>query len=86
MRSPTLDRKEVVALRKFIDQPLPNVYIRTLRASYNKFMDNEDALALIDTIREVQDKMGETETKTPTDKTVIQRDDLKLICFDYVWT
>lgn len=86
VQNPAFDRQEVMALRRFVDQPMPNVHIRTLRAAYDAYSAGGEAVELVDEIKNVQQKMGEIEEPTMTGSNLIKRDDLYLICFDYIWS
>jgi superfamily II DNA or RNA helicase len=86
MQNPNFDRRELVELRKFVDQPIPNVHIRTLREAYSNYSTDNMAKELLTSIRSVQEKMGDTNESNHINASAIQREDLYLICFDYVWS
>jgi SNF2 family DNA or RNA helicase len=86
MQNPSFDRREIIGLRKFIDQPMPNVHIRSLRQAYNDFSASSLITDLLETIRLIQTQMGQIEDVSQVTGQLIKREDLYLICFDYVWS
>lgn len=86
MQNPNFDRQEIVELRKFVDQPMPNVHIRSLRDAYEVYSASSVAHDLIQVIQSVREKMGETTAVTQFSSQIISRDNLYLVCFDYVWS
>ncbi|HZS77277.1 MAG TPA: helicase-related protein [Ktedonobacteraceae bacterium] len=85
IHNPALNRKEVISAIQQLTQPQPNVYIKTLRKAYDTFTANGDISQLLSTIQSLSQEEPTPIAPSPTNKTAIQRADLKLICFDYVW-
>ena len=74
---------------QLLTEPQPGVYIKELRKAYEAFLANNQVEALIAAVkniavgtatssRAIVDN-GNTENKAP-----VKREDLRLICFDYV--
>jgi superfamily II DNA or RNA helicase len=88
INSPAVSRKEVIAAIQRLNEPQPGVYIRALRKAYEAFTANSQIDELLTAVKSIS-----SSTVTPTDanapspesKSPIKREDLKLICFDYVW-
>ena len=83
--SPAVSRKEVIAAIQQLNIPLPGVYIKTLRKAYETFTSNaqiEELLAAVQSISLERERPASiaSESKTP-----VRRENLKLICFDYLW-
>ena len=83
--SPAVSRKEVIASIQQLNIPLPGVYVKTLRKAYETFTSNaqvEELLAAVQSISLERERPAgiASESKTP-----VRREDLKLICFDYLW-
>ena len=86
LNNPDVERKEIRQMMKFLGQPLPNVHIKTLRKAFDAYASSNQHDELIEVIKEIQTKAGATQQlQTPKGKT-ISREDLHLICFDYVWS
>jgi len=83
--SPAVSRKEVIAAIQQLNVPLPGVYVKTLRKAYETFTSNalvEELLAAIQSISLERERPASiaSESKMP-----VRRENLKLICFDYLW-
>jgi len=83
--SPAVSRKEVITAIQQLNTPLPGVYVKTLRKAYETFTSNaqvEELLAAVQSISLERERPAgiASESKTP-----VRREDLKLICFDYLW-
>ena len=86
---PSFNRKEIITAMQQVVQPQPGVYVKTLRKAYELFLTTHTIDDLMATIKSIGDATtatsnthnnGESESKAP-----VKREDLKLICFDYVW-
>jgi superfamily II DNA or RNA helicase len=85
INNPAVSRKEVIAAIQQLNLPLPGVYVKTLRKAYEAFTATarvDELLAAVQGISQEQESPANTgsESKMP-----VRREDLKLICFDYVW-
>ncbi|MFQ5852617.1 MAG: hypothetical protein ACE5JU_18825, partial [Candidatus Binatia bacterium] len=73
---------------KFLNQPMLAVQVRRLRQVYREFQVKGDVKALLDVVDElrksfgVEQGAGETR-RTPTTVS-LGREDLRLICFDFL--
>lgn len=68
---------------KALGDPMPNVYVRALREAYDSFVASEDLQALLDTVASVETS---TAGEARSSSAAIQREDLQLVCYDYVWS
>ena len=88
INSPAISRKEVIAAIQRLNEPQPGVYIRALRKAYEAFTVNSQIDELFTAVKSIS-----SSTVTPDDgstpssesKSPVKREDLKLICFDYIW-
>jgi superfamily II DNA or RNA helicase len=85
INSPAVSRKDVIAAIQQLNQPLPGVYVKELRRADESFSANgrfDELLATVQRISQEQEPpaSAESESKAP-----VHREDLKLVCFDYVW-
>src|SRR5216684_3844559 len=87
INSPAVSRKEVITAIQWLNEPQPGVYIKTLRKAYEAFSTNGQIDELLTVVKSIgtdavapeDSKAGSSESKSP-----VRREDLKLICFDYV--
>jgi hypothetical protein len=86
LSSAGIDRQEVLGLIKLLGQPMPNVYVKTLRQAYQAFLVEQGLDSLVGTVRVVRDSLGQVAEAEDRSEGVIERDKLHLICFDYVWS
>ena len=85
---PSFNRKEIIAAMQQVVQPQPGVYIKTLRKAYELFLTTHTIDDLLTTIKSIGDATTVTTNKHNDErpgKTPVKREDLKLICFDYIW-
>lgn len=87
MNSPDVDRKEVRLAKQFLNNPMILGYIKTLKKAYADFLKAKDIYALLKIIEELRDKSGvEKMEKEESLSGLIKKEDLHLICYDYVWS
>lgn len=83
MGDPGVDRDEVRELRKFLKEPLVGAGIQTLRRGLKTFAVTSDAHALIAAVRELaQQQYAPTISVDPAVR--LRREDLYLICYEYI--
>ena len=85
INNPAISRKDVIAAIQQFNLPLPGVYVKTLRNAYETFTTTarvDELLAAVQSISQGKESPANNggESKAP-----VRREDLKLICFDYVW-
>jgi len=83
LNSPQVNRKELIATIQRVVEPQPGVYIKALRKAYENYQATRQLSVLLDALKELgtQTATPETETRRP-----IQREHLRLVCFEYVWS
>jgi len=83
LNSPQVNRKELIATIQRVVEPQPGVYIKALRKAYENFQATRQLSVLLDALKELgtQTAAPETEVRRP-----IQREHLRLVCFEYVWS
>ena len=85
---PAVSRKEIIAAIQILNEPQPGVYIKTLRKAYEAFATNshiDDLLAAVKSIGTDFEPPDNGNTANSESKSPVKREDLKLVCFDYVW-
>ncbi len=84
----TLDRNEVRELRKFLKEPLVGASVQELRRALKAFTATSDVLPLVTTVREIareQSVMREEASAYGTARG-LRREDLHLVCYEYICT
>ncbi|MGB8345786.1 MAG: helicase-related protein [Ktedonobacteraceae bacterium] len=92
LNSPSFSRKEIVALLQWLAEPQPSVYIKALRKASDTFQVMHQPEAFVNTIRELHASIGGASRENAASNPavgerpgLVQRQDLRLICFEYVW-
>ncbi len=92
IHSPAVTRKDILDALRCLSVPQPGVYLKALRKAYDAYLLNPQVTDLLEAVQH----LGATERNThePTSdalKTVgnekkvpLKREDLKLVCFEYV--
>jgi hypothetical protein len=96
INSPTVSRNEIIAAIQKLNEPQPGVYIKALRKAYDDFIASGKLEDLLSAVKNVaggdsspaagegsavdNQSSSDSETNSP-----IKREDLRLICFDYIW-
>jgi SNF2 family DNA or RNA helicase len=85
LHHPEMDRNELVSLIGFISRPLPRIYGRKLREFYKEFSANKDIAGLVEKVKKIRMESGKDE-EVPLQKRpkALRKEDLHLICFDYL--
>ncbi len=89
LNNPSFDRIELRELRKFLKQPLVGAAVQQLRKALQTYSSSNDALILIEAVRELCQSQGERSSNESVEKKPgyrISRDNLKLVCYEYVYT
>ncbi len=86
---PSVSRQEIQAALKRLIAPMPGVYLKTLRKAYEAFSSDGQVSELIASVNSL-DAMNNGKNDvalgaTTERKAALKREDLKLICFDYIW-
>lgn len=88
LNHPEMDRQELRELRKFLRQPLVGASVQQLRKAIQSYSSTNDVRVLIETVRTLYLHQGafsshESGDEKPVSK--IRREDLKLICYEYIY-
>jgi hypothetical protein len=80
---PSLKRQEVMEALKYLASPLPGAQVRDLRKAYQTFNGLRDPGVLLDAVQELMAKYGiSVQASSEATATRLDRDDLRLVCFD----
>jgi superfamily II DNA or RNA helicase len=88
LNHPDFDRRELRELRKFLRQPLVGASVQQLRQGLQTYSSTNDVQGLIETVRELYQQQGEASPRGVGEKepaSNIRREDLKLICYEYIY-
>ena len=86
LNSPQIERDRIRQALKSLAQPMMNVLLKQLRAAYlvyQKDKDLEKLLAAVEQLAQVTGKTKDSETKRIIPLT---REDLHLVCWEYIWS
>ena len=81
---PEVNRNDIVAALQRVNVPQPRVYVKTLKKAYEAFTINGQINDLINVVLSIGEHTEVREAEK-VKRTLLKRDDLKLICFEYVW-
>jgi superfamily II DNA or RNA helicase len=86
LNHPAVERQDVIAALQRVNAPQPRVYVKMLRKAHQSFMRNGQVQDLLNAVLSISER---EQVVKPEKKTVgqglLRREDLKLICFEYVW-
>jgi len=88
LNNPEVERRELRALREFLQQPLVGASVQQLRKALQTYSSTNDVQVLIETVRALHAHQGTFASDGSDDKkpvSRIKREDLRLICYEYVY-
>jgi superfamily II DNA or RNA helicase len=91
INNPVVNRRELVSILQWLTEPQPGVHIKALRKAYEVFTTNAQLSEFLENIKQLHQGTGagEAPSITPSteqgNKRLIKREDLKLVCFEYIW-
>lgn len=83
--NPETNRDEIREMRRFLKQPFPGAYVKRLRSNLQDFKSSKNILDVLAVVRELQQAFGNVET-IERPQQPIDREDLHLVCFEYVYS
>ena len=88
LNNPGFDRRELRELRQFLKQPLVGASVQQLRKVLQTYSSTNDVRGMIETVQALYQRQGGFSSHGSGDKKPvgrIQREDLKLICYEYIY-
>lgn len=88
LNNPEFDRRELRELRKFLKQPLVGASVQQLRKALQTYSSTNDMHVLIETVRALYEHQGKFSSNGSGDNkpvSRIKREDLELICYEYIY-
>jgi hypothetical protein len=84
LHNPAYKREELRNLRKFLKQPLVGASVQQLREAMKTYSTTNDLAPLMETLRDLYAQQGQVAEEEPRQRHRITRDDLHLVCFEYI--
>jgi superfamily II DNA or RNA helicase len=93
INSPAFNRKDILTALHWLTTPQPTVYLKDLRKAYDTYRANPDPQQLLASIQSLLARVSQVATnESPASNihslarpALVRREDLHLVCFDYVW-
>jgi len=84
LRNPALAAQEIKAALTALRQSLSRARLKDLRAAYSAYQQTQDIAALLETIREFG--APPAPSAEPGAAAPLAREDLRLVCWEYIWS
>ena len=84
LRHPDYERSELQTLRSFLKQPLVGAAVQQLRAALKEYNLCGEPSLLVSTLRRLHKEQAEPSVAAPTRVDAVRREDLRLVCYEYV--
>jgi hypothetical protein len=86
LNHPQVERRRVTAALQALSAPLPSSRIRALRAAYQEYGRIGEVEAFLSRVEEVAVRDGSASREDRPPARALRREDLHLVCFDWVWS
>ncbi|HVB23046.1 MAG TPA: helicase-related protein [Ktedonobacteraceae bacterium] len=86
INSAAINRKQIILALQQLNQPQPGVYIKALRKAYEAFVATNQINELLASVQRIAQTDKPSTTPDNQERIPVTREDLKLICFDYICT
>jgi len=87
LNHPDVDRHQAIEAIRFLNQPMLAVQVRKLRQTYRDFQSKGDIKLLLAAVEELRKNVGGEESRKEGSATKsLKREDLRLICFDLLFS
>jgi hypothetical protein len=88
LNHPDVDRRQAIETIRFLNQPMLKVQVDALRKGYKGFQSKREIKVLLMIVDELRGQFGEQRAtsrgESSSSITPLTREDLKLICFDFI--
>jgi hypothetical protein len=88
LNHPDVNRGQTIEVIRFLNQPMLKVQVDALRKAYKAFQSKREIKTLLAVVAELREQFGEQEVSAHTSGSTpissLKREDLKLICFDFI--
>ena len=86
LNSPAAKRTEVREAMQRLRSPMTHAAIRDLRRVFEQFNGDQDIVPVIGCVLAMDAVGGDSESSGPEARRPLTREDLHLVCFDYIWS
>ncbi len=86
LNSPTVQRAQIREAMQRLQSPMTHTAIRDLRKVYERFRQDQDIGPAIDYVLSMDTVVPCGGASGPAAQTPLAREDLHLVCFDYIWS
>ena len=86
LNSPSVKRDEVREAMQRLRAPMTHTAVRDLRQAYEQFQRDQNIEPVISHVRSMDAVEPELGPTTPDAQPPLSREDLHLVCFDYIWS
>ncbi len=84
INNPAVSRKEIITAIQKLAEPQPGVHIKALRKAYETFTQDGKFDELLAAVKALGTTVSGADAGGEN-KALVKREDLRLICFDYIW-
>lgn len=86
LSSPVIKRQAVKEAMQRLSQPMTHTSVKSLRKAYGEFQTRKEIQALVKAICDLRGQSSAPDITADDGETLLKREDLHLICFDFVWS
>ena len=86
LNSPSVKRGDVREAMQRLRQPMTHTAIRELRRAYDVFQGDESVSSLLDAVRGLTEWVADDGQQASPRQKPLTREDLHLVCWEYVWS
>jgi superfamily II DNA or RNA helicase len=86
LNSPVTKRSDVREAMQRLRQPMTHTAVRELRRAYDQFQQGQNILGLVDFICKLVSPDSKSVNGSEEGQAPLSREDLHLVCFDFVWS
>jgi hypothetical protein len=86
LSSPMIKRQDVKDAMQRLSQPMTHTSVKSLRKTYEEFQTRKEIQVLLKEIQELQGQSSAPDMTAEGGRVLLKREDLHLICFDFVWS
>jgi len=86
LSSPVIKRQDIKDAMQRLSQPMTHTSVKSLRKYYEEFLRRKEIQVLVKDIQELQGQSSAPDRLLESGGALLRREDLHLICFDFIWS